>query len=488
MKLSFYIFLAGYICYQLYSLDLQPMPWFDETFFASIAHNFWLKGTFVPEIAATAMEQKPVLLYGPIYFILTSLSFKLLGFGIWQFRIVQLLFGFIVVFLILKIKNQSLNQKSFVKMDLFWASLLLCDPFFNLILHEGRMEFVALTFILISICLIYKSFLKTNIYYFIFSGISISLALLTSPRVFFILIGLSGLMIFFLYQKRVSLKNCFILLITSVITYSIWIIYVGGFLKFKAIYFGTFDNSGAGDSISNYIFSNFYIPKHEYLLISIVILVLLFTLMIKKELFKNELVLTSLVIIILFYCLIKDWGPYSAYILPLYYLILMILIEQLLCFKHKITVNVVKIFSLILISFNVFIFGLRMYYTLSTINARSQTLALNFVKKHIPKGSKVIGDATYYYAVVQNGSTYEYIDKYGTLENRELVLRTKYHYKYIIVSDIEKDRYLDAFKYFNAKSKLKLLATLDLPQVKNVFLLSGFDSRTYSCKLYKVVD
>jgi hypothetical protein len=129
-----------------------------------------------------------------------------------------------------------------------------------------------------------------------------------------------------------------------------------------------------------------------------------------------------------------------------------------------------------------------MYYTLSTINARSQTLALNFVKKHIPKGSKVIGDATYYYAVVQNGSTYEYIDKYGTLENRELVLRTKYHYKYIIVSDIEKDRYLDAFKYFNAKSKLKLLATLDLPQVKKVFLLSGFDSRTYSCKLYKVVD
>ena len=76
-KLSFIVFLFFYLCYQFFSLNLQPIPWFDETFFASITHNFWREGSFVPEIAATVLNHKPLLIYGPIYFIVNSFSFQL---------------------------------------------------------------------------------------------------------------------------------------------------------------------------------------------------------------------------------------------------------------------------------------------------------------------------------------------------------------------------------------------------------------------------
>jgi hypothetical protein len=183
---------------------------------------------------------------------------------------------------------------------------------------------------------------------------------------------------------------------------------------------------------------------------------------------------------VLFYILIKDWGPYSVFIIPFYYLLLM-------GFQVQETRLIHKVFFLVLLTFNLGYFGLKATQTILSAPERNPKLAYDFVRQYIPKGSKVIGDATYYYAVVQNGSSYEYIDKYATLTRREELLRTKYKYQYVMVSDIEKARYVSTFQYFSQKSPLKWIARLDIKPSRQVPFLSAFDAKTYGCSLYKVM-
>src|SRR3954469_703237 len=86
-----------YLTFHLVTLSYNPLPWYDETYFASIALNLTHHGTFFPMIAYHAKVLKEDIAYGPVYFIFTGLSIKLFGFGIFQFRVINLLFGFLLV-------------------------------------------------------------------------------------------------------------------------------------------------------------------------------------------------------------------------------------------------------------------------------------------------------------------------------------------------------------------------------------------------------
>lgn len=479
-KRSFIIFLIIYLGYQFFSLSLQPIPWFDETFFASIAHNYWQEGGFVPEISATVMHHKPILIYGPIYFVTTSLSFKILGFGVWQFRVVNLLCGFAVVFIVLLLKNQFFKQDKFEKFDWLWLILIFLDPFFNLCLHEGRMDLMALLFMLSGIYFYIKSLESKQFIHYVLVGFFVGLAMLTTPRVGFIGLALAIVIIGNLFQKKIGWREIGLMIIPFLLLFSLWINYCGGFIQYLSIWGNGFDSSGGGNNIFNYIFPILYIPRHEYLLIFFVAIFLVWGFIAKISFLKNSLIQISFLSILLFYVLVKDWGPYSIFILFFYYLIFIYLYDKIIS-KYKLY------FLVILIFFNAVFFGLKVYQTILGSNVRNPIVASDFIKKHIPQGSKVIGDATYYYAVVQNNCKYQYIDKYGTLKKREQVLRENFGYQYVIVSDIEKNRYLKVFDYFAQKQTLKPIARLSLPIPDRVPFISSFDEKAYSCTIYKVV-
>jgi 4-amino-4-deoxy-L-arabinose transferase-like glycosyltransferase len=481
LKTFFLLFITVYLGYQFFSLDIQPIPWFDETFFASIAHHLWQYNTLVPEIAATAMNQKPIFIYGPLYFKLTALSFEWFGFGIWQFRMVAMLFGLGTIAIILRIKNQVLNEKQFVKKDMLWALLLLTDPFLNLSMHEGRMDLVALFFVLLGIFFFTVAVQKQQKGYFVLVGICMALGLLTTPRVGFIVLAFAGVGCYLWLHNKIDWKAVVRMKFPAMILYGSWINSCGGFRKFIEIYFGAFDNSNTQNTITNYLFSNLYVPKHEYVLIATVLLVIGISRVKTNPFFNHFVCWIALSSVVLFYLLIKDWGPYSVFILPFYYLLLMGFQQQ------ETTKWIHTVILTVLLTFNLGYFGLKAIQTILSAPERNPKLAYDFVRQYIPKGSKVIGDATYYYAVVQNGSSYEYIDKYATLTLREESLRTKYKYQYVMVSDIEKARYVSTFQYFSQKSPLKLIAKLDLKPSRQVPFLSAFDAKTYGCSLYKVM-
>ena len=124
-------------------------------------------------------------------------------------------------------------------------------------------------------------------------------------------------------------------------------------------------------------------------------------------------------------------------------------------------------------------------------NRRDSDIASAFIKKHIPQGSKVIGDPLYYYAVENNGSHYHYYNLYNTLEAREQALRKEYDYDYMIVSGISLARNPSISQYFMANANLDSIAALKVPQNKwalflnNLGLTSAMEASGYNCILYK---
>lgn len=59
-------------------MSFSPIAWFDEVYFASTTHSFMNGNGLSLELD----HCEPVLMYGPIYFLLTSSVMKLFGFGI----------------------------------------------------------------------------------------------------------------------------------------------------------------------------------------------------------------------------------------------------------------------------------------------------------------------------------------------------------------------------------------------------------------------
>jgi hypothetical protein len=153
--------------------------------------------------------------------------------------------------------------------------------------------------------------------------------------------------------------------------------------------------------------------------------------------------------------------------------------------------NKVFIIILLLAAFNVLFFSIKTWQVLAEYQRRNASTASEFIKNHIPAGSKVIGDPLYYYAVTENGSMYHYYDLYNTLEKREEALRTIFNYDYLIVSGISIARNPSISAYFLEKADLDTVAVLQIPTTSfadrlNQFgLISSMEASGYNCTLFK---
>ena len=78
-----------YATFHLLMLSRSPIPYFADTFFASISHTFTQTGEMRLSVSPLWMNG-PVYLYGPIYFYAQRLVYEVLGFGILQSRILGL--------------------------------------------------------------------------------------------------------------------------------------------------------------------------------------------------------------------------------------------------------------------------------------------------------------------------------------------------------------------------------------------------------------
>jgi len=471
------IALVLYLIVHLVTISRSPLPWFDEVFFASLSENLWARGTFHVPVSVLPQEIK---LYGFVYFWLTGFTQYIGQASIFSFRIVNFLAGLgVAVWLYYAFSRQSI-----------WVFVFLLDPFFHLCLHEGRMDLLAVLFILLS----FSCLRKTTFKYQVLAGLFALLALLTTPRVAFMGVGLGCIWVInFSKSPKMVLQIIVPLLVLCGYFSWIWVGF-GGVFSFLKHY--THATSGHFD-ISPwawYVGGTGYVPRHEYLLLVCLVgsalwyyVRFFYARLVLKKVGKVQFhILIYIVFVACFHLFVRDMGQYSIFILPFYYVLLVHYTNSFQRLWQKTVVS-------ILLLFNLTYFTLKNTQVFLSWDMRNPQLAAQFIKTHIPKGSKVVGEAMYYYAVRANGCAYQMFEVYEDLPAREKIQREKFGYQYIIITAHSAWRHKEVTDYYlNRHPKIRKVATLQVPLSRTALWLSRIarlsttENTGYSATIYAI--
>lgn len=480
IKIPLLIFVLAYFVFHIYTLPLNPLPWFDETFFVSIAINFAEKGNFIAEVSKEMWNEQEIFYHGPVFYFLQSLSYKVFGFSIVTFRWIPFVFGIFTV-----LATGIILRYFYPSITLFLLLVITfsLDPFLNLSLHEGRMDLIAVFFMLFSVIFLLKGIKEDKMNYFFLSGLSSAIALLTTPRVAIVFIAVGIVFLFSLEGKSLkkSLRKILYWGMPVLLLYYSWTLYAfGGIAELYEYY----QNLRA--TTAEYVGGRRYVPKHEVFLIFITAISVIYGIIKKRSAYFNEAVIISFISIVLFYVVVYDYGPYSTLILPFYYFLLFHGISDLK-FSWK---NFSLYLFLLIFFFNLSFFGIKSLHTLSEAEIRNPEVADAFVKNNIPKGSRVIGGPEYYYSVIKSGSDYRLYDQFLEDETRERLLREVYDYEYFIITDRSIDKDPQKVAYFLQQAEFIKVAELKMPEselsqfIGSLGIVSTAEKHGYNAEIY----
>jgi len=310
----FYLLLSILGIWHLWSLLYSPLPWFDETFYASITKSLLEGKGFLLEVCPIQTEGKEVLTYGPIYFLLTGLSFTLFGFGVFQFRIVALVFAALSIYIFSKILKQLSVNKSISRLFIL---LLAFDVIIIQNGHSGRMDMVALFFALTAWWGYFKS--QTHIKHLWLMSITGVVAVLTTPRIAVIIFPLFIYALIY-FVKSKNWQRISIITIPPVLIYSVWIVFAFGSITGFIEHFSTpvTESNEPANNIFSYLGGNLYVPFYQWPLI-LTALISSAILLFNKN--KSQTLLLLSLPVFTFYIVVADTGAYSALIMPFWYLI-----------------------------------------------------------------------------------------------------------------------------------------------------------------------
>lgn len=305
----------------LYSLNLSPLPWFDEAFFADVSMSVAEHGK--PELTLYS-NLKPMRInaYGPVYFYLQAGLIKVFGLDIFWFRLVNYLAGLGCVVMLTKILRLYFSPSS-----RFFECLLLFDPIFIQNIHSGRMDMLAMLFGMGSLYVLLKTKSSFKLSYTIFAGLLLGIAYLTTPRMIFFALPV-GIYVFIrlgLFHALVfSITSSFIVLPYIIIEFGSIISYFRSFLE-TPVYFSHIGVVSKTGEVFRY--------WHHGLIYIILIVngVVLATKLKEKQ--RIFFIGFLWLVVLLFHLLVIEKGPYSAMVIPFYYLLIAISLGLLYEFK-----------------------------------------------------------------------------------------------------------------------------------------------------------
>lgn len=397
-KIVVILFLMAYFIYNALTLSYSPLPWYDEVWYAGITKSWLENGTFHGTVCPYFYQYKEVLTYGPLYFITTGLSIKLLGWGIFQFRVVNLFFGIGVLFMSYIITRKYVKKQAIIY---FLLILTATDPLFMQNIHSGRMDSCALFFALVTYVFLLKD--DKKLIHFFLAGITTAITILFTPRSSILFVSLLIFLIYHLFRNfRFYFKGLIIWGITILTLYIGWIFWgFGGFDYFLDFYLK--NNS---TFVGGFIGFAPNIRTYQLPLIIFAGLFLISTLLIKKA--KEIPAILYLIIfnILLFYAIVTDTGMYSIYVIPFFYIGIALSIELI----TKIPAKIKLIVPVILLIINFSIAATKLIIVVYDYSLRDYKYVDEIVAKTIPPDSKVIASDRYFYSVTKNKCHFETID------------------------------------------------------------------------------
>lgn len=475
-----------YVAYHLFTLSLSPIVWQDETFFNALTLDFIKNGTFYQTNCPLFLEGVQQLYYGPVFFILNGIVLEVFGNNPFQGRILGLICGFAVLFMI-----TVFYKKKFEKKNLFFVLVLstfFLDPFFNASLHKGRMDTLALVFYFLSFFVFIKNTNAVKHWkYFLLSALLFTLSVLTSSRMLVFVLPFLFVFIYLFIQHKPLRKNIFINALVWGISfftiYSVWIFKAfgsfAGFLDYYAF---------LSKQMPSHLFGHLFIPVEEYPLIILTLILLGLSLLKNRILFTRSQTIFYLGYIFTYYLLIGDVGPYSVLVIPFYYMIFMeiFLANKELNKKNKL----VSIVLVLLLCFNLGIFVFKSAIVTLNYSSRNYSSVTNTIKKVIPEGSRVIADEVYYYAVIANNCKFQYMHLHiDDLIKVEKYRREVFDYQYLILSKRLINRNPGLMPLYTKNANLKLIGEIksqDSELLKKLAKLGIYDfsAEAYEGEIY----
>jgi hypothetical protein len=391
LNISLSIIFILWLFYHLITISISPLPNFDEVFFSNISNNLFSKGGLYLSIGKTSEEDLDlVLAYGPIYFYLHGFIIKLIGLNIITGRVLSLVSGFFIFLFFLYFSKKIFENTNYL---LAFVLLLLTDYRFNMNMHSGRMDLLAVLFFIFSLYFFFKSRNGlTNVY----SGIFISLAFLTTPRISFYFLSLFFLLIYDFFSGRRNIFKYLTIGVVSSFIILFWIYFKFGSIDHYIQYLNNLENYGEKNtsSINKHLGINglsFHLVNPAFISLYITYGILFYYKMF------DRITLFLLVLILSHVLFIFEQASYSAMILPFVYWVLVFGLKKI---KNIYTIhNYLKKMLLILLFFNLTIFVFKTIFLIMSSEGRNinyieqKLLSYNFSEK------KVLSNYEYFYFV-----------------------------------------------------------------------------------------
>lgn len=422
------LFLLASAVFHISTLTISPIVWTDEVFFNAVTMD-WVANKTLNYTADYNWAPGQIYAYGPIYFWINGSILSVLGNSIFTARLLSLISAFalyIVVFLFVK-KFSSLSGIWLVLL----AGLFLTDPFFNAAAHWVRMDSLAILFYLLSVFIVLKQFGDNrNTYWsWIFSGLLMAASILTTPRMIMLSGAVMAIGLYYLWLTSFSLKSIFRVLLWGAIPiglYALWVLIIFGSIDSYILYF-----QGVQKNLYNYVARGFYVPTEVWPLMIIGLVVLFAGIYVAGKRFLSPIVVFCTAFMINFYIAVRDTGPYSTLIIPVYYILLGISLSIFVTRARLVLIGVY-----LLLAFNVSLFMLKGVTLYVASDSRQYEPVEQFIKSNIPRGSKVAGDEVYYYAAVRNDYPFHMLFSYQANypQTAHYTLNT-FDYDYLVMSE-----------------------------------------------------
>jgi len=397
------LFALLYCAAQAATLTRTPLPWGDETFFASMTDSLARQGT-LHVLAELITYPTPLLLYGPVYFVL-SLPFEWI-FGVTPLmsRLPGMIFGLgLIALMFMMLRTRGVSQAT----SFLVCALAALDPAISFSLHMGRMDTTALFFYLASfLILLWRSEQtegKARFLYPAASGLLAALGLLTTPRPGYLVVATGLVLLARVFRGRpaLALSQLAVWSGTIIAIYLVWVFGAFGGIKEMLAYYGRF----AGDYMGG---SRGLLPRQVPLFVLVFGLLVALALLRPRQL-GDELFRFSFLGAAGYFVLVKDVpyysGTYSILMLPFIYLILGLALSKFgeeTRRQRLVRASVLGIMLLV----NGAVFVGRTLLVLAQWNERSPRIAEQLVAR-IPAGSRVVGDFAFYFAVRSAGSDFQ---------------------------------------------------------------------------------
>jgi len=135
-----------------------------------------------------------------------------------------------------------------------------------------------------------------------------------------------------------------------------------------------------------------------------------------------------------------------------------------------------------LLAYEMLYFGIKVFQSYRQLTTHNHQIIWDFVKKNIPKGSKVVAEPIFYYAITESGSAMMYANLFGELPAREQYHRQTWDYDYLLLRYANRESNIAQF--YKSHSKLVCLDSL-LLESSNFWLGSTHEKEGYSAILFK---